>query len=218
MSTVSSSIRWGMIITGALMLAACASKPTVSEFQCKAGDWQTIGHRDGSLGYESTRLLAHQEACGEFGIVPNRDTYMAGWRAGVGEYCVPDNGFRLGERGGRASAACQGALKQPFVSAFNDGRRLYSARREVDQLQRQLRDSGTRLEAIKHEMIDLTAAQLDMTLLPEDRLHLIQEMDELRTERQAIKEQIPGLEEELYVRQAELEGLSQELAEIGYIQ
>lgn len=218
MSTLTRLTRWATGLAVALLLASCGTTPSVSEFQCKAGDWQTIGYRDGSQGYDSTRLLAHQEACGEFGVVPNRDTYLAGWRSGIGEYCVPDNGFRLGERGGRASVACQGTLKQPFVSAYNDGRRLYSARREVDRLARQLRESDSRLDAIKHEMIDLTAAQLDMTVLPEDRLHMIQAMDELRTERQAIKAQIPELEEALYLRRAELEGISQELADLGYVQ
>ena len=52
-------------------LAGCSSN-SVSESQCIAGDWQTIGYRDGANGNRSTQLLAHQDACVKHGVIPDR--------------------------------------------------------------------------------------------------------------------------------------------------
>ena len=54
-----------------LVLSGCAAKPSVSEYQCMAGDWQSIGYRDGSQGLARSQVLKHAEACGEYGVVPD---------------------------------------------------------------------------------------------------------------------------------------------------
>lgn len=205
-----------LLVVGALTLAACASKPSVSEFQCKAGDWESIGYRDGISGIESTQILTHQEACGEFGIVPDRNRYLAGWESGVREYCTFDNGFNLGERGGRKNSLCKGELQEPFATGFEDGRKLYLARREVDRITNQLRSHDSRLVEIKHELVDVTTAQLDPTLLPEERIQLLARMDTLNDERVEIRSAIPQLEQDLIASEAELERVNQELSRVDY--
>lgn len=204
------------IILGALILAACASKPSVSEFQCKAGDWASIGYRDGSSGIRSTQILTHQEACGEFGIVPDKTAYLSGWDAGVREFCTSERGFSLGERGARLNSVCQGDLKDSFATAYEAGRELYLARREVNRLRNQLNRYDNRLVQIKQEMIDVTAAQLDPTLLPEERVHLLADLNALSDEKAEIRAAIPVLEQDLEDSEFELEQVSQELAAVGY--
>ena len=66
-----------------LLLVGCAGRTTVSENQCTAGDWQTLGYRDGVNGHRSSRLLQHQDACVRHGIVPDRAGYMVGWEEGI---------------------------------------------------------------------------------------------------------------------------------------
>ena len=44
-----------------LTVAGCSGNPSVTESQCIAGDWQTVGYRDGVNGLRSTQLLQHQE-------------------------------------------------------------------------------------------------------------------------------------------------------------
>ncbi len=205
------------VLAASLVLVACASKPSVSEFQCKAGDWETIGYRDGAQGFQSTRLLSHQEACGEYAIVPNREGYMAGWHSGVQQFCNPENGFSMGQEGKRDNGVCQGDLRAPFVAAYEDGRRLYQAQRDVNLIVKQLNSYHQRLDQIKHELVDLTAAQLDTTLSLEDRIHMLAEMESLTQERVDIKAKIPQLEDELYASEAQLEQVSQELIKVGYL-
>lgn len=205
-----------ILVLAALLLGACASKPSVTEFQCKAGDWESIGYRDGAAGVRNTQILTHQEACGEFGIVPDRNSYIAGWDAGVKEYCTAENGFSLGERGGRLNSVCQGNLKQPFASAFDDGRKLFQARKEVDRIRNQLNKYDNRLIQIKQEMVDVTSAQLDPTMLPEERIRLLARLDALKDERSDIKATIPVLEEDLHYSEIELERVNQELAQLDY--
>lgn len=192
-----------------LTLTACASKPTVTEFQCKAGDWETIGFRDGANGLQSTRLLDHQEACGEFSIVPDRNRYMTGWHTGMTEFCKPDNGFALGEQGKRIQPICQGKWRIPFAEAYDNGRKLYQARREVDSIRKRIQKNESRQAQIKQELIDLTAEQLDTSLTPDVRLHMMSQMEALTQERETLKHQIPILEEQLYDSEFRLEKLNQ---------
>ena len=78
------------------LLAGCA---TLSESQCAANDWQTVGYSDGVSGQDSSRLLKHQNACMKHGVTPDRMAYLVGWEEGVVRYCTPDNGFQQGQRG-----------------------------------------------------------------------------------------------------------------------
>ena len=188
--------RWSLAIV-ALGLSACAAQPTVSENQCRAGDWQTIGYRDGAAGMANTVLLAHQEACGEFGIVPLKSEYLAGWRAGLEGYCTADNGFHLGQRGGALNTVCSAELREPFASAHADGRLLYNARREVRTLSQLLVDNEQRLQQIKQEMVGATTAQLVPDLTAEERLRLLAKLEALTEERAFIKAEIPALERDL---------------------
>ena len=181
-------------LAAALILVGCAGKPTVSENQCKAGDWQSIGFRDGASGYASTRILNHQEACGEFGIVPERGSYLSGWQDGVTTYCTADNGFQLGLRGRALNTVCSQDLREPFASAHADGRKLYIARGEVNRLSNLLASHENRLVAIKEEMVGATTAQLVPDLSAEERIRLLAKLEALAEERTTIKNEIPQIE------------------------
>lgn len=183
-----------ILLAAALILVGCASKPSVSENQCKAGDWQSIGFRDGAGGFASTRILNHQEACGEFGIVPDRGGYLAGWQDGLMTYCTADNGFQLGLRGRALNTVCSQDLREPFASAHADGRKLYIARVEVNRLSNLLANHDSRLVTIKEEMVGATTAQLAPDLTAEERVRLLAKLEALATERATIKNEIPQIE------------------------
>ena len=180
-----------------LLLTGCASNPSVSEFQCKAGDWQSVGYRDGSSGYSSSRILQHQEACGEYEIVPDRSSYLAGWREGLDEYCTAQNGFDVGRRGGRSNSVCSANDYMDFVAAYSDGRDLYEAGRAVRSLENQLVAAERRLEDIKHEIVGVTTAQLEPGLSAEERLKLVVVLESLIEERSEVKDSIPVIQTEL---------------------
>ena len=192
-----SSVLGVMALSLLVTLTGCASKPTVSEFQCKAGDWQSVGFRDGSSGRSSSRILQHQEACGEYEIVPDRSSYLAGWREGLDQYCTAQNGFEVGRRGGRTSGVCSANDYMDFVAAYSDGRDLYQASRAVRSLENQLVAAERRLEDIKHEIVGVTTAQLEPGLSAEERLKLVIVLESLVEERSEVKDSIPVIETEL---------------------
>lgn len=201
-----------LIVLIALVLVGCAGKPTVSENQCRAGDWQTIGYRDGASGVTNTRILSHQEACGTFGIVPDRDSYLVGWQAGLESFCTADSGFNLGLRGASLNGACRDELREPFASAYADGHSLYVARRDVRRLSQQLASMEQRLVQIKQEMVGAATAQLMPDLSLEERLRLLTKIDSLADERARIKSRLPIVERSLVQAEDQLESVDQSLA------
>jgi len=199
-----------------LVFAGCSSKPSVTENQCRAGDWQTIGYRDGAVGNQSTRLLAHQEACGNFSIVPERSRYLTGYREGLLTYCTAENGFDLGQRGVSLNPACNGDLMQPFATAHADGWQLYQARRAVNSLHQQLVRLDKRLDQIDRELVGVTTAQLQPDLTVEERVQLLASLESLADEKGALKARRPTLELDLAQAEADLESVSRDLSLASY--
>ncbi|MCR9259480.1 MAG: DUF2799 domain-containing protein [Pseudomonadaceae bacterium] len=201
-----------IFLAAALVLTGCASKPSVTEYQCRAGDWQSIGFRDGANGVANTHILAHQEACGEFGIVPERDGYLAGWREGLNNYCTAQNGYQLGVRGSGMNTVCPEALQSPFAAAYADGRQIYEAQREVSRLASQIQRDEQRLLQIKEELVGTTTAQLVPDLTVEERVQLVAKFESLLDERASIKTRLPELEYALDTAEIRLAELHQTLA------
>jgi hypothetical protein len=203
-----------LIFTGAFccLLAGCAGKPSVSEHQCAVGDWETIGYRDGVNGNRSTALLRHQDACMEHGIAPNRASYMSGWEQGAREYCEPSNAYHIGERGWSHNNICPTDLRAGFLTAYQEGRRLYEARVTVANLEWEIDQKTGRLDAIKSEIISAGAAQLDPELTVEQRVELGTRVQRLLDEQTRLKQELPDLEAELAIKSRELDRLSGALA------
>jgi hypothetical protein len=195
-----------------MVLGACAGKPSVSENQCTAGDWETLGYRDGANGYRSSRLLEHHDACVEHGIVPDRSEYMVGWREGIREYCEPGNGFVIGERGWAHNNVCPSELRADFVDAYGEGRQLFLARSEVNNLQRELDQKTARLTEVKSQIVNVAAQQLNGDLTPTQRIELATQVQRLYDERETLRMEIPQIEAELAVKSRELDRLAQSLA------
>ncbi len=194
-----------LVIVVSLITMGCASNPSVSEHQCRAGDWQTIGYRDGTAGLAKTRILVHQEACGEFGIVPDRSAYMAGWNEGIPLYCTHENGFRAGERGARRNLVCEQEVDDIFRRGYDQGREIYIALSEVNAIQNRIAASEARLLVIDDEMLDVTAAQLDAALTPQERIDLVADLKRLADEKARLQSELPVLISELSIAQENLQ-------------
>lgn len=98
------------------VVAGCAS---LSEEDCKQGNWKEIGQKDGSRGYSKDRFSSHGKACEKYGIRPNKSEWTTGYNAGVKVYCS-EEGKNLGEKGDLTTmpAACYG------VSTFKQSRKV----------------------------------------------------------------------------------------------
>jgi hypothetical protein len=184
----------------------------MSENQCAVGDWQTVGYRDGVNGKRSSALLRHQDACMEHGIAPDRTSYMLGWKEGARDYCQPNNGFYLGERGLAHNNVCPQELRAGFLTAYQDGQRLYNARLAVSNLEWEIDQKTGRLDVIKSEIISAGATQLNGELTVEERVQLGARVQRLLDEQARLKQEIPDLEAELAIKARELDALNRTVA------
>jgi len=193
---------------------ACSKHTSVSESQCAAGDWETIGYRDGALGWRSSRLLAHQDVCIPLGVTPDRMAYQRGWKQGIEEFCNPDNGYALALPGTGHDNVCPAHLRDAFLAAYDRGWNLYSAQARVDEIEETIANHRQRLVAIEQEMVATATAQLDPLLLPAHRIQLAARVKQLYDEKGRITAEIPQLERELQARTAELEALNRSMAAV----
>lgn len=197
----------------ALTLPGCA---TLSESQCLASDWQTVGYRDGMSGIQSSQLLKHQNACVKHGIVPDRNAYLAGWEEGVAQYCQPNNVFNAGERGASYSNVCPDNLKDSFYEAYQDGRRLFLAHSEINNLSRSISQKEYRLKQIKSQITSTEARLVDDATPAIQRRELLEITKDLAQEQGRLQAEIQDLTVDVAVKTERLQRLRQTLAYVGY--
>ena len=194
--TIRSTCRLAALSVVSLLSWGCASH-SLSEHQCLAGDWQTVGFNDGANGVDHTALLRHQEACGRFQVVPDRVTYLAGWNEGIARYCTADNGFAIGRAGQSLRRVCPESMSADFQLAYDDGRAIFDAERRVRQLERSINDAEARLLEIDDDVLAVAAAQIDPNLTADERAALFVEIKSLQEERERIETDLPILLAEL---------------------
>ncbi len=203
----------GSALSLALLAGGCA---TLSESQCVASDWETVGFSDGLSGTASSQLLKHQNACVKHGIVPDRNAYLAGWGAGIAQYCNPGNGFAVGQRGESFGNLCPSHLKDAFYAAYQDGRQLYLAQREIDQLERRVSQKEYRLRQIDEDLkrtdIELIATETST----ERRVELLAHSKALSEEQLALETEIQALEGQIAQKSEQLDSLRNALAYVAY--
>lgn len=167
------------LVLAALALPGCA---TLSEAECKTADWFRIGERDGRDGYPRARLHKHREACIEYGIRPDAETYYAGRQIGLARYCTPSNGFREGREGRPYRDVCPAKHEPGFLAEYRKGEAIHEVEEEIEDVEDNIDRKENRLDDD-----DTSAAQADA--LREDLRDLYRELrylsrDLLRLERQ----------------------------------
>jgi hypothetical protein len=165
----------------AALAAGCAS---LSEDQCRQGDWAGIGQADGYAGYAMTRLQDHVEACGKLGITPNAAAYSRGRQTGLRGYCTSSRGFSEGRAGNSYAGVCPPELAPAFMAAYNDGRivnaavtRRNTAANERDRFANRARELEDNIRGAE--------AKLTASGVPDARKRALRgEIDHMRRERQ----------------------------------
>lgn len=123
-------ILWRMMIISLLgLLSGCA---TLSESECRQGDWLTIGRRDGSQGRTPDYYQQHIKACAEYGIRLRHEEYQTGYHQGLAEYCTVSNGYREGIAVEDYQRVCPAHLEPDFIRGYVDGLRQAAIRVEDD--------------------------------------------------------------------------------------
>lgn len=180
----------------ALLLAGCASN-SMDQAQCRTADWRAIGYEDGSQGRSTTALGSRRQACAEHGVTPDFQAYMAGHSQGIGQFCRPQNGYRLGTSGYRYGGVCPPQLESAFLAAHADGYGLYQRRATVKRLSRLIARKQQRSNTIEQLMARKTAALVSPRMYPSKRVEIGVELKQLTEERLNIEREISQLQIDL---------------------
>lgn len=132
--------RNGLILIPILALAFLSGCNAVSERECLQADWYNTGFADGQKGFPEDRVNEISKACGEYNVGIERERYLTGREAGLGNYCQLRPIFNAGIRGGRYYGVCQDyANAGELVEAWSLGRELYFIDREIYRLEDEIR-------------------------------------------------------------------------------
>ena len=198
-----------IVLSSLLLISGCAS---LSESQCVAGDWETVGYRDGVAGKQSTQLLQHQNACVKHGAVPDRNAYLAGWEDGVRQFCLPGNGFNAGEAGRSFANVCPDDLQDAYYAAYQEGRRLYLAKSEIDALNRTVAQKEYRMKQLDEEISSVEAELISDETTALQRVRLLDQTKELAAEQGELEAEIQQLRVDVALKGERLATLRQTLA------
>ncbi len=201
-----------LTLVGTVVLSGCSS---MSQSQCLASDWQSVGYRDGLAGKNSTQIMRHQNACVKHGITPDREVYLAGWNEGVEQFCTPQNGFTVGERGGSYGNVCPEYLHHAFFEAYQDGRQLYLAQAEIRSLESQIILKQRRLTNVEKELSDAENLLIEGNLTSLQRRDLLDETKTLAQEQGQLETEIEDLKIDAAVKSDRLQSLRLTLAYNG---
>lgn len=175
--------------------AGCAS--TMSEDECIASDWRTVGYEDGVLGRSGAAVGTYRKACAKAGVTPDLQDYQAGRQQGLEEYCRPQNGYRVGERGGQYQGVCPDHSEPGFMSAYEEGRTLYTLRADVRSLESDIVRTENELDSIDAAIESETLRMIGDGLLPEERLQILAETRRLAERKGELRDELGYLAAEL---------------------
>lgn len=185
-----------MVCTVALIIGGCAGSG-MDLAQCRTADWRAIGFEDGKQGRSAAALGHHRKDCAAHGVTPDFAAYRHGHEIGIGEFCRPQNGYRLGTRGYRYKGVCPAHLENAFLSAHSSGLGLHKRRLAVKRIQRQIRRKHSRSQKIERLMAEKTATLVQTQTTASRRMTLGVELKQLTVERVEIERAIGQLELDL---------------------
>ncbi len=101
-----------------LILITSVSCATLSRESCERGDWYGIGYEDGSYGRPLSRLRDHKQACLEYSVLPEENTYQQGRTDGLEIYCTDENGYNEGVKIWEYQNVCPAELEPGFLRGY----------------------------------------------------------------------------------------------------
>jgi hypothetical protein len=119
-------------------LVACTSTSSMSQNECSAVDWRTIGYEDGIAGHSGAQIGVHRRACAKYGVTPDLEAYRLGRVEGLREFCQPHNGYRAGVSGWPYYDVRPADLAARFLAQYQAGHELYVHEQRVRNVDAQL--------------------------------------------------------------------------------
>ncbi len=113
------------------LISGCS---TMSAEECKVAQWEYVGQKDASEGYDRLRFAKYTKACNKAHVIPNQELYNKGYDAGLKLYCTPQNIFDLGLSGGGDYSICPIEIQsqlRPYADVSNSYHSAKEAKNKV---------------------------------------------------------------------------------------
>lgn len=111
------------------LLTGCAS--TDEQAICNANtDWKTLGYETSQSGKNVRKFDSYQTQCGSNMPGDAKELFITGYTNGLKEYCMYENGYKLGQEGLQTNEICPFEMR----SAFEKGYKIGSKERKEKQL------------------------------------------------------------------------------------
>lgn len=155
-----------------VLISGCS---TMSIEECKIAQWENIGQKDASEGYDRLRFAKYMKACDKAHITPDQARYNKGYDEGLKLYCTPQNIFDLGLSGLGDYSICP-INEQQNLKIFSDVSSAYydasqnkkNLNRDIDNYENLLRNKDLK-EDIK------TSYKRSLSNLEMKRLQIMRE-------------------------------------------
>jgi hypothetical protein len=190
-----------------LILLSFAGCATMDKDECLVADWRLIGFQDGVQGKSAAAVGTYREDCAGYRVVPDLDAYQAGRREGLLQYCVPANGYRLGDSGRAYNAVCPAGTERAFRAAYNTGRDIYLARSRVNGTTSLIHRKQQAIQSLEVDRQDKLAEMIQQGLSSEQRVLLLYDVTSIEKDIRAANDDIGVLERDLEQQQAQLDHL-----------
>ncbi len=190
-----------------LILLSAAGCATMDKDECLVADWRLIGFQDGAQGKSAAAVGTYREDCASYHVVPDLDAYQAGRREGLVQYCVPANGYRLGDSGHAYAAVCPAETERAFRAAYNTGRDIYSARSEVNSTHSLIQSKQQAIQSLEADRQDKLTDMIQQGLTSDQRVLLLYDVGNIERDIHATNNDITALERDLEQQQAQLDYL-----------
>jgi len=187
-----------------LTAGGCA---TMDKDECLVADWRLIGFQDGVQGKSAAAVGTYRKDCADYRVVPDLDAYQAGRREGLQQYCLPANGYRLGNAGRSYNAVCPAATERAFRAAYNTGRDIHLARSRVNNTRSQLQQKQQAIQSLETDRQDRLLGMVQRGVSSEQRVQLLYDVTTIEKDIRAANADIADLEYDLQQQQAELDHL-----------
>jgi Protein of unknown function (DUF2799) len=198
-----------LLILPLVLLSGCAA---MSETECVATDWTSVGFEDGVAGRTVAAIGNYRNACSRYGVTPDLTAYRSGHTDGVEVYCRAGRGFEVGHSGARYQGVCPASSEPTFLDAYSKGRHLYELESALRGIDGQISARYRRLDEIDHELKAIAAAMISDETTGEERAVLIVDTANKAREQKDIEGEIEGLEAERLLRQDDLLAYQETLA------
>jgi hypothetical protein len=201
--------RIGNLTARALMLVCLTAGgcATMDKDECLVADWRLIGFQDGVDGKSAAAVGTYRKDCADYHVVPDLDAYQAGRREGLQQYCMPVNGYRLGNAGRAYNAVCPAATERAFRSAYNTGRDIYLARSRVNNTRSQIQQKQQAIQSLEADRQDRLMGIVERGVSSEQRVQLLYDVTTIEKTIRAANADIAALSRDLEQQQAELDSL-----------